>query len=251
MVRGFLQGRFENTAFCILAPDGKTRLTKTGRSPQMALTTGKASGPSGPSGPSGYGRRLSRAADNFNNQDVIDSLEKIAQEYPAKGSTANAIPQDFHSFEQALNVSSGDQRLLVFTVVSAQHRNTTIRHLTSTINDRSISGRFHFDFAVNSDANWALSIKGVTQKTGIFIIHADPFGQSGKVIKQLPLNTPADSIKQALIKANSHFAKVEKPKVYSEHISAGRRAGIRYQDNMPWGEDRDADGKIDEPRRRH
>jgi hypothetical protein len=37
MVRSFLDGRFENTAFCILAPDGKERLSGTGRSPNAGL----------------------------------------------------------------------------------------------------------------------------------------------------------------------------------------------------------------------
>ena len=33
IVRSYLGGRFENTAFCILSPDGKERLTRAGRGP--------------------------------------------------------------------------------------------------------------------------------------------------------------------------------------------------------------------------
>ena len=41
MVRKFLDGRFENTAFCILAPDGETQLSGTGRGPEQALRRGR------------------------------------------------------------------------------------------------------------------------------------------------------------------------------------------------------------------
>ncbi|NNE93410.1 MAG: hypothetical protein HKN23_17330, partial [Verrucomicrobiales bacterium] len=37
MVRTFLNGSFANTAFCLLSPDGKERLSGSGRGPEQAL----------------------------------------------------------------------------------------------------------------------------------------------------------------------------------------------------------------------
>ena len=37
IVRSHLNGRFENTAFCVLAPDGETRLTRSGRGPRQVF----------------------------------------------------------------------------------------------------------------------------------------------------------------------------------------------------------------------
>ena len=117
MVRGFLNGRFENTAFCILAPDGKKRLSGTGRSPQMAFGLG-------------------RGGDVSDNEATLKRLDAVAKPYPVAGSTAAAVVPDFHSFKQALNVASGDQRLLVFSVAAKKDRaavNKTIQQVAFQI----------------------------------------------------------------------------------------------------------------------
>lgn len=103
MVREFLNGRFENTAFCILAPDGKKRLSGTGRSPRQGFGVGRSS-------PDGQ------------NAAVIEKIKEVVAKYPAKGREADAVVQDFHSFKQALNIASGDQRLLVFIVAAKRER---------------------------------------------------------------------------------------------------------------------------------
>ena len=231
MVRGFLNGRFENTAFCILAPDGKKRLSGTGRSPQMAF---------------GHGR----GGDVRDNGAVLKRLDAIAAKHPTTGRVADAVVPDFHSFKQALNVASGDQRLLVFTVAAKKDRAAVKKTIQQVANHPDAVGRFHYDFADTPDAEWSKLIDGDRGKTGIFIIQAGEFGQDGKVVAELSLSDDAGKVRDALGKANQAFAASEKRKVYSAHIEKGRRTGVSYEDNMPWGEDRDADGKIDERRRR-
>ncbi|MBT8043899.1 MAG: hypothetical protein KJO79_03015 [Verrucomicrobiae bacterium] len=229
MVRELLNGRFENTAFCILAPDGKTRLSRPGRSPQM-----------------GFG--LGRGGDPDKNQATIQRMEQIAKDYPANTNYTGAVVPDFHSFKQALNIASGDQRLLVFTVAAKRYRDSLRKTIQKVANHPDAIGRYHYDFADTPDAQWSKKVDGDKNRTGIFIIRANEFGQDGKVVAELPLNSSAQKILRVLTKANSDFAATEKRKVYSEHIRKGRRQGIEYQDNLPWGEDRDADGKIDERR---
>ena len=230
MVRSFLQGRFENTAFCILAPDGKTRISGTGRSPSMGLRSG-GGGRRGPGG---------------GNEMVVEAMEKIAKKYRSKGSDDAAVVQDFHSFRQGLNVASGDQRLLLYVVAPEKERNVLRGSLRSVLHDSAIVGRFHTDFAESKeDAKWRESIQGERAKSGLFIIRADKFGQSWTVMAELPLSADGVALKSALLKANSGFAKTEKRKVYSEHVSEGRREQIHFENAVPYGEDRDGDGEID------
>jgi hypothetical protein len=219
MVRSFLDGRFENTAFCLLAPDGKERLSGTGRSPAMGL---RAGGPRGD---------IDRQKDV-----VISSMEKVAKKYRTKGDPKDTVIQDFHTFRQALNVASGDQRLLVFAVGKT----------ANVFADPDVIGRYHWDTAnTETDAEWDKVIDGVKSKSGIFIIQADTFGQKGKVLAQLPLDTKANAFKAALTKANNQFAEAEQRKIYSDHVANGRRNGIFFEGGVEYGEDRDGDGKID------
>lgn len=231
MVRSFLGGRFENTAFCLLSPDGKQRLSRSGRAPWMAFSK---------RGPHGSAKELEEV--------TVEAMEKVAKEYRIKGDANTPIPQDFHSFRQALNVASGDQRLLLF-VSAATSKQTGIRKTVSqVVGDPEIIGRFHVDFIGNKgDEKWASTISGVKSNpaSAIFIIQSDKFGQKGSVLKQLPADAKAGEIKSALLAANQLFAKIENRKVYSDHVSEGRREGVYFEGGVEYGEDRDGDGKID------
>ena len=75
IVRSHLGGRFENTAFCVLAPDGEERLTRSGRGPHQ----------------------VSRD---------FAAIAEIAGRYRAKGKVEDSRVPDFNSFPLALNVAS-------------------------------------------------------------------------------------------------------------------------------------------------
>ncbi len=231
MVRSFLDGRFENTAFCLLAPDGETRLSGTGRSPSQGLRQGR-----GARGP-GRGR---------GENGVVEAMEQVAKKFRPRGSKEGAVLQDFHSFRQGLNVASGDQRLLIFVVAAEDDRKRLRTDLRGLMSDKEIIGKFHADFAEEKpDSDWRDTVKGERGKTGIFVIRADAFGQTGNVVDQLPVDVTAEELKKALLEANTSFAKTEKRKVYSEHVAAGRRARVYFENGVPYGEDRDGDGEID------
>ncbi|MFT5905086.1 MAG: hypothetical protein ACI9E1_000676 [Cryomorphaceae bacterium] len=216
MVRKLLNGTFQNTAFVVFAPDGKTTLTKYGRSPRHA-----------------FGR------------DVEAGMEKIANKYPAKGSAEDSVVTDFHSFKQSLNVAAADQRLLVFSMNAPSNPRDIDSNMKKVFNDADVQGRYFFDKQNGGNQEWAKNLKGVTQKYGIFIIRSGKFGTDGTVMKELPMNASIADIKAALKKANAEYAKTEKRKVYNEHISEGKKEGVNYKNTMPQGEDRDGDGKID------
>lgn len=231
LVRSFLRGAFANTAFCILAPDGETRLSRSGRGPSSLL-----------------GRRGGSAQD----QDaVIEALNEIAADFREKGSRSMAVVPDFHSTRQALNVASGDQRLLLLTVAPEGSRQQVSDTLQAVLNDEDVLGKFHHDFAdKEADREWASLLKGAKTKAGYFVVRADAFGVQGEVLAELSLTSTASSLRKALQKANTTFALTEKRKVYRQHVRDGKRQGIHFENGMPYGEDRDGDGVIDKKKRR-
>ncbi|MCH2203135.1 MAG: hypothetical protein MK102_14280 [Fuerstiella sp.] len=100
-VRTFLDGRFENSAFCLLAPNGQDWLSRGGRGPEMVL---------------GY-------------NSAANELAAVAAGYPAKADLKRAMVPDFHSVRQALNVASADQRVLVLTNGSTEQLRPLIESL--------------------------------------------------------------------------------------------------------------------------
>lgn len=224
MVRTFLNGRFANTAFCLLAPDGKTRLSDSGRSP---------------------GQVLARRQSGEQEAAVLAAMARVVSRYPGQGDAKLAEVPDFHGFKQALNVASADQRLLVFAVVPGSKRAAVERRLKAVANHPEAIGRYHYDRANAGDEDWAKLLSGVTRSSGLMIVRADTFGQKGKVVASLPTDVNAATLLAALGRANRAFAAEETRKHYAEHVSEGRRSGVEYKAAMPWGEDRDADGKID------
>ncbi len=203
--------------FCILSPDGREWLTNANRGPEMVL--GRSS---------------------------VQRMESFALQYPAKADLREAIVQDFHSFRQALNVASADQRVLVL-VNASQDQETQLRDsLRQVASDDRIVGRFHFDF--ERGEAWKKQIEGTQQGSGIVLINPGEFGMTGKVMKQLPLDVPAVELIAALTEANEGFAKTTKKKVYSEHVAKGQASGVYFEGAVPYGEDRDGDGKIDRGR---
>ncbi|MGZ0169487.1 MAG: hypothetical protein ACKVHE_08020 [Planctomycetales bacterium] len=214
-VRTFLDGRFENSAFCLLAPNGQDWLTRAGRGPEMVL-----------------GHRSS-----------VIQMKTVAAKYPDKKNSSQAIVQDFHSVRQALNVASADQRVLIVVSGPADQTSSLRNSLQAVTNDNRITGRFHFDFDEVDD--WHPQIKGLKAEPGIIVIRPGEFGMDGSVMSQLPLTADNSEIVKTLLAANSEFAKTTKKKVYSSHVEKGTKLGIYFDSVVPYGEDRDGDGEID------
>lgn len=230
LVRKILHGRFANTSFCILAPDGETQLTGSARGPHSILGA-KGRGPN---------------AEHGSTEDVIAAMAEFTEEYPTKGEADEMVLQDFHSFRQALNVASGDQRLLLFVAASPGDLEKSKDTLKPVFAHEDIIGRFHLDFgSAATDASWTESVSDTWAKSGYFIIQADQFGQKGKAVAQLPLAADKSALAKALLAANERFAATEERKDYADHVAAGRREDIFFENEIPYGEDRDGDGEVD------
>jgi hypothetical protein len=233
MVRALLGGAFANTAFCIFDPTGRERLTRSGRSPTMSLA----------------GRRSPREADS-SDETVIMQMKQIASRYTPRGADDESILQNFYTFRQALNVASADQRLLVVVDADESERKQAQKTLQQIFAEEEVVGRFHLTFIDRStDKNWSRSITGRNIRPGIMIIRAGTFGLDGTVMDQLKVSASTDDLKNALLEANKRFGALEDRKNYSQHVSLGRREGVYFKNEIPYGEDRDGDGKIDREQR--
>ena len=227
MVRSLLNGAYANTAFCIFDPQGEQRLSRSGRSPSQVI-----------------GRRSSESNDR-----VIKEMKRIASAYQPKSDGAAEL-QDFLSFRQALNVASADQRLLVFVnadQAAVEKLSPTLKKLFA---DKDIIGRFHLDIAGDQDGQWGKVIAGASAEPAIHVIRAGKFGLDGIAVSKFSLDISLEDFKKGLLAENKKFSEVESRKDYADHVRAGRRQGIEFKSEIPYGEDRDGDGKIDLRRRR-
>lgn len=234
MVRSLLNGAFANTSFCVFDPQGKERLSRTGRGPAMGLSTARR-----------------RGGQTDSDTSVIKRMNEIASDFTPTGKAEDIALQDFDTFRQALNVASADQRLLVFVNADKQERGPIESKLKQVFADSDVVGKFHLNFFnEESDKNWSTEIRGSEkEKPGIVIIRSGTYGIDGMVMDQLALDSSADDIKSAMLDANKKFASLEERKTYSKHVTAGRRQRIYFENEIPYGEDRDGDGKIDNQRR--
>lgn len=226
MVRSLLNGSFANTAFCVFDPQGEERLSRSGRSPGSLVD------------------RRSKGGDDS----IINEMKRISSRYNSDDDSGNVLLQDFDTFRQALNVASADQRLLVLVT----SRNSDMRqNLRQVFSDDEVVGRFHIDqIDAKADGNWKMALQGETSKPGILLVRSGQFGLKGDVMKQLPEDATAEEIKRSLLESNQEFASLEKRKDYNDHVAAGLKQGIFFENEIPYGEDRNADGKIDNQKRR-
>jgi hypothetical protein len=175
-----------------------------------------------------------------------DSIKRMLQYslmYPSKADSSEAIVQNFHTFRQALNVASADQRVLVLVNAPAETEEKLRDSLRAVSNDPFVIGRFHFDFDQGDE--WKKGIEGTNEEPSIVLINPGEFGLTGKVMKQLPLTASTQEILSALRDANELYAKTTEKKVYSTHVAKGRSQGVYFEGAVPYGEDRDGDGEID------
>ena len=213
IVRSHLGGRFENTAFCVIAPDGQKRLTRSGRGPL-------------------------HISQNF------DDIAVIADRYKSRGDMLNSRIPDFNSFALALNVSSADQKILLLIAGIEDEITAAGKRIRSVVWDENVVGRFNYDFESDSDS-WVAPLSSNSKRSGFYIVRPGEFGLEGEIVKSLPLNTSKETLLQEMTVANRDYAKRTQKKVYSSHVVEGRKQGKRIEMAMPFGEDRDGDGKID------
>lgn len=171
-------------------------------------------------------------------------MDAIAASYRPQGESKDDVVQDFHTFRQALNVASADQRVLLLVAGSDAEVAKQLESLKPVANDDSVIGRFHIDFDTTDTWQEPLSQQS-ENASGFYLIHPGEFGLKGTVVEQLPLETGSEPLLTALDNARKAYAAGTEKKVYSSHVAKGREEGVYFEGAVPYGEDRDGDGVID------
>lgn len=219
-------GGLENTTFAILAADGKTKLTKTGRAPFHEYRNGSA---------------------------MAAGMKRIAKTKnvsPTIMYTDTQIPFS-KNLEIGLNVAASDGLPLVVIVADDQTKLDAIaKRMLPAVWNENVAGQFVFASVLGSTKATGDSAKGpavasdplksisglmINSETkiwnGVLVIQPDQFGVSGKVLVELDAATSSETMRekfQAVIKtyprpAHNHQA----------HIQLGIELGLEWESKLP------------------
>lgn len=161
-IGGSHQYEVANTTFVLLAPNGKTKLTRAGRAPRQTFR-GDDSGLSG----------------------LLSEMKRIAKKYPGNGKTIGEQTPYLVDVRRALNVAACDNQPLV--VVSVADK-TKLRKVEDAVAQLAWSPEFRGRYAfVQSDSVSELAKvknlpKDIDKENSVFVVQPGVYGLTGKVI---------------------------------------------------------------------
>ena len=198
-------GVLANTVFCILAPDGKKKLVRPGRSPQFAFSSASQ---------------------------MATQMNRLVTQYPLamrNALTDTQLPQ-LSKVDVALNVAACDNRPLVVTVGKAQEQlNEINQKLLRKAWSEKFAGQFVYASTIKSADLKPLA--GAKDSSAILLVEPDAFGLSGKVVAQLDASATEANIEATLNKAIKNFKPYSKS--HRQHLQLGHQLGIEWETAIP------------------
>jgi len=200
---GVREGTLPNTVFCLLAPDGKTQLTRATRGPSSFRTP----------------------------ENMALQMNKMRQQYKS------TVPDSFVSpipyvdrVDLALNVAASDNRPLIVAFGSDEKELAAINSkLQPLVWDTSVIGQFMY--ASTTEIAELKVLIGKDKSPGIFVVEPDEFGVSGNITRHVNLNAGSEDILTAIksgLKAFTPFTKDHR-----RHIANGYTFGIEWETVIP------------------
>lgn len=198
-------GQLENTVFCLLASDGVTKLSRSGRSPEFAF-------------------------------DGPDEMASAMQAIVAKGAKSadakkHALPlPTYASVRLALNVASCDARPLIIVAATDKQERT---RLAAAVAELAWSDAFigRYRFAVTAQVDDLQPITGAPKSGGVFVVEPGTYGLTGKSLAAAKVRAKPASLKALLSEGLKLFQPVTKSP--TEHARAGRRQGVEWESAIP------------------
>jgi hypothetical protein len=208
VLEGFFRGRsglLENTTFVLLDSDGKSRLSRSGRDPQMVF----------------------RDADAF-----AKELREIAADHQGAESKSLALPL-LADMRIALNVAACDSRALL--VVHAKDEATLAAlqaRLAAPLWAANLPAVVRCVAVVHGKADPdTAAMVTLPEADGLSLIAPEPYGRKGTVLKSIAATAKDADVVSALREALVGYE--PKPKDPNAHIREGNRAGIQWQTAIP------------------
>lgn len=197
-------GEQQNTTFALLAPDGQTKLTRSGRGTRGIFT---------------------------DVPDMAKQMAAIAAKYPPnpKAEGSPALPVTLNA-KLGVDVAAADGLLLVTVLAKEGPARETLRTTLAKLawNEKFL-GRFIYCTA--DTATELPRIDGLKAAEGIVIIAPDTLGLSGKAVAQLPADATPEAIAKALTAALVSHAKVVRTQ--REHRELGIELGAYWVPKLP------------------
>lgn len=198
-------GELENTTFAILSPDGKRKLTATGRGPFHAY----------------------RGSDSMTaGMNRIAATHKGAK---AAAGTDTQLPL-LKNLDLALNVASADGLPLIVTVAESKERLDGLnKTLLSLAWSESFAGQFVYASVL--DEKELKPVTGIQDGEGILVVEPGQFGLSGKVLAQFGAGTSRAKMESKLQEVIANFPR--KQKDHNSHVRLGIQLGIDWESKIP------------------
>jgi hypothetical protein len=200
-------GLLENTVFALLAPDGKTLLARSGRSPREAV--------------GGTPDEAVKA--------LAAKLKELSGKYPGSAPVGAALPT-LADLRRGLNVAACEIQPLVGIVAGGDESRKKIEQaLLPLIWSGEFAGRFAVARAKDL-AEAAEYVDGALKGDGVFVVQPDAFGLKGRLLAFVP-GSDRDAMAAALKQGLQQF--VAESKDSRRHIDEGMRRGIRWKTEIP------------------
>ena len=198
-------GELRNFGYCVLSPDGKTKLRRSDRGPNYVYANSKA-----------------MAAD----------LRQIASRYLGKPTSKESNPTvpRMKSVRLGINVASCDGLPSIVVVGNTQEEVDRLnKKLSHVIWDEELAGKFIY--ASTTNLNDLKIVSGVKSSTGILVIEPDVYGMKGRLIKAIDADVSSDDLKSTLSNAADTFKR--NLKSHGSHVRYGRRNGEIWKTEVP------------------
>ena len=197
-------GSLRNFGYCILSPDGKTKLRRSTRGPNFLYADSNA-----------------MAAD----------LRQISAQYLGRitATPHQSVPQ-MKSVRLGINVASCDglPSVVVFGKDQAEVDSLN-RKLSGVIWDEQLAGKFIY--ASTSNPTDLKTVPGAGFQTGILLIKPDAFGVKGQLITIISSEVSDEQLKQALLNTANLFTRIAK--THGLHVRNGQQTGTLWKTEVP------------------
>ena len=203
------RGLLKNTVFGILSPDGKKKLTKTGRGPFFEY----------------------RGA-----RDMANGMKKIAKKYDVKPSVVftDTVLPFCKSLRLGLNIAAAEGRPLV--VVSGEDQLQIDRiseGLVDKVWSEPLAGQFVY--AAVTDPKDFDAFENLEPLTGTGIILPGQFGITGKIMAQFESDADPDVIENKLQEITKEF--LSNALDHRTHVNLGIDMDVDWQSEIPSTDD--------------
>jgi len=197
-------GSLRNFGYCILSPDGKTKLRRSTRGPNFL-----------------YANSNAMAAD----------LRHISAQYTGRTTTSSngSVPQ-MKSVRLGINVASCDGLPSVVVFGKDQTEvNSLNQKLSGVIWGEQLAGKFIYASTTNSSD--LKSVPGAGFQSGILVIKPDTFGIKGQLITIISPEVSDEQLQQALLNAANTFTRISK--THGLHVRNGQQTGTLWKTEVP------------------